>query len=111
VVFAQRGGLDSSGKRFVPGTEPRRYPLFRVTLGGDVLCVGFDIARKESPGYFFGIEEQITEPRFAPPAAPAGTYLRLAELALGTGMHAGQIAVSTLRRPVRVMIAPNLLMT
>lgn len=111
VIFAQRGSLDSSGARFVPASEPRRYPLFRVTLGGDLLCVGFDVTAAEAHGHFFGIEEQITEPRFAPPAIPAGPYLRLAELPLGPGVHAGQVAAATLRRPVRVIIDPHLLIT
>src|SRR5262249_23571006 len=57
VVFAQRGALDATGAKFVPAAEPRRYPMFRVTLGGDLLAVGFDVTRAQALAYFFGIEE------------------------------------------------------
>ena len=36
AVFAQRGALDAGGATFVPAAEPRRYPRFRVTVGGDL---------------------------------------------------------------------------
>ena len=110
VVFAQKGGLDASGGQFVPGAEARRYPRFRVTLGTDLLCVGFDLTAAQA-GYFFGIEEQITEPRFAPPTIPSGPYLKLSDLSLRAGGHAGDVAAALLRRPTRVMIDPHVLIT
>jgi len=108
VVFAQRGGVDQSGAQFVP-SEPRRYPLFRVRLRGDLLCVGFDFTPDQAFGYFFGIEEQITEPRFAAPTTPRGPFVKLSDLTLRTGAHAGDVAAAALRRPTRVMIDPHVL--
>ena len=57
------------------------------------------------------IEEQITEPRFAAPAGTGGVHLKLADLALRAGAHAGDVAAATLRRPTRVMIDPRVLIT
>ncbi|MEP7309261.1 MAG: hypothetical protein ABJA98_27470 [Acidobacteriota bacterium] len=108
-VFAQRGALDASSTQFVPSAEPRRLPLFRVTLRDDLLCVGFDLTRAQAFDYFFGIEEQITAPRFAAPATPGGSYVKLSELPLRAGAHAGDVAAATLRRPVRVLIDPHVL--
>jgi hypothetical protein len=110
VVFAQKGSLDATGAQFVPAAAPRRYPRFRVTLADDVLCVGFDLTSTEAPAYFFGIEEQITEPRFAAPTTPTGPYLKLSDLTLRAGAHAGDVAAATLRRPARVMIDPHVLL-
>jgi hypothetical protein len=53
-------------------TSQRTYPLFRGNIGGDVTFFGFDIpdARgssdpsKNDPGWYFAIEEHVTEPRF-----------------------------------------------
>ena len=111
VVFAQKGGLDATGGQFVPAAEARRYPRFRVTLGADLLCVGFDLTAAQASAYFFGIEEQITEPRFAPPTVPSAPYLKVSDLALRAGAHAGDVAAAMLRRPTRVMIDPHVLIT
>ena len=110
AVFAQRGIL--RGTAFIPAPEPRHLPRFRVTLGGDLLCVGFDITRTQAFDFFFGIEEQITEPRFAAPpvtAFPGGPYVKLSDLALASNANAGDVAAATLRRPVRVLIDPHVL--
>ena len=107
TVFAQRGTLQN-GTTFIPAPEARRLPRFRVTLGGDLLCVGFDLTRPQALDYFFGIEEQITEPRFAAPATD-GLYLKFSDLSLRSDANAGDVAAATLRRPVRVMIDPHVL--
>src|SRR5262249_25364110 len=98
-----------NGVLFIPAAEPRRTPRFRVTLGSDLLCVGFDLTRSQAFDYFFGIEEPITEPRFAAPAAGSGLHLRVADLSLRADANAGDVAAATLRRPVRVVIDPHVL--
>ena len=107
TMFAQRGSLDASGARFAPA-GPRHLPRFRVTLGNDLLCVGFDLSRSEALECFFGIEEHIAEPRFAA-KVPGGKYVTLADLSLRSGAHAGDVASLVLRRPVRVLIDPRFL--
>jgi hypothetical protein len=107
TVFAQRGTLQN-GRDFIPAPEARRMPRFRVTLGNDLLCVGFDLTRTQALDYFLGIEEPITEPRFAAPPT-GGTHLKVSDLSLRPDAGAGHVAAATLRRPVRVVIDPRVL--
>jgi hypothetical protein len=115
----------------------RQYPIFRGDIGPDVTFFGFEIAdprgsddpSKAQPGWYFVIEEHVTEPRFglepAPPPTPSGVWndLSWGDVTLGgaflnpavppatptrEGVTFGQgsaaMAFILLRRPVRVAL-------
>jgi hypothetical protein len=108
VAFAQQGHVDSG--RFVPSGD-RQYPTIRALAGEDLLAVGFSIPQSQAINWFFGLEEQLTEPRFALAAPPAGAQVRAADLGLPANAHAADFAAKVLRRPMRVMIDPRILFT
>ena len=81
VVSAIQAQWNSDGKTRGLGTD-KRYPLFRGQIGPDVNFFGFDVddprgsddPAAKRPGWFFVIEEHITEPRFGlEPDADAST--------------------------------------
>ena len=106
VAFVQRGRVDAG--RFTPSGD-RQYPTIRARCGDDLLAVGFAIARSDAASWFLGLEEQLTEPRFAHPAPAAAGHLAVAQLGLAAGAHAADVAARLLRRPMRVMIDPRVL--
>src|SRR5262245_13168174 len=75
VIYAVRGVL-SGGKRTLstlPADE--EYPIFRGTLQPDVTFIGFNLTPAQvltSPGYFFVLQQQPTEPRFGMDDDPFG---------------------------------------
>jgi hypothetical protein len=117
-------------------TATRSYPIFRGSIGDDVNFFGFALSdplgspdpAANRPGWYFVIEEHLTEPRFGleparppqpqtPPAwndlswpdLPAGNFLNpattLAEREGVTwGANAASMAFILLREPVRVAL-------
>lgn len=107
VVYAARAH-DAGGKP-EPGFE-EKHPLFRGTLGGDIAFFGFELTAAEArgdgtppdEGWFFLLQEQPSEPRFGPTAAPYNElFLRPDEPA---GDTSASIASTLQHRPVRVAI-------
>jgi hypothetical protein len=113
----------------------RQYPAFRGDIGPDVTFFGFELAdprgsddpTKAQPGWYFVIEEHVTEARFglepAPPPAPSSVWndLSWSDVTLGGaflnpavapatptregvtfGQGSASMAFILLRRPVRV---------
>lgn len=71
LIYAVAALKGSGGKR-KPSTAAKseRYPIFRGTLEADVTFLAFDLTAAEArgdatrPGWFFVIQQQMTEPRF-----------------------------------------------
>jgi len=117
-------------------TATRSYPTFRGEIGSDVTFFGFAISdplglpdpAKGRPGWYFVIEEHLTEPRFGlepsqvlkPQAPPVWNDLSWADLPPGDfpnpalvlpqregvtwGANAASMAFILLREPVRVAL-------
>lgn len=117
-------------------TTNRVYPAFRGEIGSDVTFFGFTIAdplgvadpTAQRPGWYFVIEEHLTEPRFGlepvkppqpqtPPVwndlswadLPAGTFLNPAQTlpqreGVTWGANSASMAFILLREPVRVAL-------
>jgi hypothetical protein len=108
VAFAQKGGVD--GGRFFPSGD-RQYPTFRANCRDDLLALGFAIQESDAAHWFFGLEEQLTEPRFALSAPSASSHVHVNDLGLSPNAHAADVAAKVLRRPTRVVIDPRILLT
>lgn len=118
AVYAVRGIADGASRRPPAEGGEELPPLFRGTLEPDVAFFGFDLPLAEaigSPGWYFVLQQQPTEPRFGiddPPVAGAGTHVRLDRRPDGAPLPAGQPwatqagqAAQVLRQlPVRVLI-------
>lgn len=71
MVFAERAHLNPVTGQFEPNGE-MRFPLFQGQLQPDVRFLGFDLTEEvargnddaATPGWYFVIQEQPTEPRF-----------------------------------------------
>jgi hypothetical protein len=136
VVSAVEAKWGSDGVRQLGDT--RKWPLFHGTIGTDLNFFGFDIADPrglDSPaagsnaGWYFVLEEHVTEPRFGlepePSASPDGSWNALSwpEMAqtldrdflnpgsaptpatregVAWGPNAAAMAYALMRRPVRV---------
>jgi hypothetical protein len=117
-------------------TATRSYPTFRGEIGSDVMFFGFAISdplgvadpAKGRPGWYFVIEEHLTEPRFGlepsqvlkPQAPPIWNDLSWADLPPGDfpspalvlppregvtwGTSAASMAFILLREPIRVAL-------
>ena len=84
VVSAVRAAWNNNQTRTL-GTE-RKFPIFRGNIGDDVTFFGFDVSdprgttnpADQRPGWFFVIEEHVTEPRFGlepdKPVQPDGSW-------------------------------------
>jgi hypothetical protein len=105
AIYAVRATVRPDGRRDLAAeTEPAnvRYPSFTGGLLGDVRFFGFTLSAAEArsgsagPGWFFVLQQQLTETRFG--ANPAGPP------PLGTGTTAADVALHVLRRPVRVAV-------
>jgi hypothetical protein len=113
AVYAVRAvsrpdGTKDLADETVPGNVA--YPFFAGSLLTDIRFFGFSLTEAGArsgpagPGYFFVFQQQLTETRFGP--GPSGPP------ALGAGVTSADVAVATLRRPVRVAIhADDLLPT
>ncbi len=73
VVSAIKATWDSGTKtRGLDSKTPRKWPLFRGTIGADLNFFGFDVTGPRGPdnptatdaGWFFVLEEHVSEPRF-----------------------------------------------
>jgi hypothetical protein len=70
VIYAVKAVKTDNGSLQLGSDE--QYPLFQGTLKPDITFLGFNLTRQElsgngtptSPGYFFVIQQQPTEPRF-----------------------------------------------
>jgi hypothetical protein len=72
VIYAVAAVRTGDGLELSPSPDDERHPLFRGTLRPDVTFLGFDLTREKvlgDPGWFFVIQQQPTEPRFALDAA------------------------------------------
>lgn len=134
VVAAVRAVWNPDNKTRGLGAD-RRLPIFRGEIGTDVTFFGFELddaigsddPAAHRPGWYFVIEQHLTEPRFglepAPPRAPAQSWNDLAwtEVSLDRGYlapgampsqptresvtwggSAADMAFILMRRPVRV---------
>lgn len=78
MIFAERAQLAAGGNELEPEGEIR-WPVFQGWLEPDVRFLGFDLTAAEarggndddSPGWYFVIQEQPTEPRFGLDVASA----------------------------------------
>jgi hypothetical protein len=85
VVSAVKAAWNSDNKTRTLGTE-RKLPIFRGNIGEDVTFFAFDVddprgttnPADQRPGWFFVIEEHVTEPRFGlepdKPRVPDGSW-------------------------------------
>ncbi len=93
VIFAGKARAAQQGE---PGDNGRaldetdeRFPIFRGTLQPDITFFGFNLSVDDARGgtaaaplgFFFGFQEQPTEPRFGLEPDAAGTVLRWEDLA------------------------------
>src|SRR5262249_12965964 len=72
VIYAVRAVRNNAQLDLSTNPNDERHPLFRSTLNPDVTFLGFDLKREDaigSPGWFFVIQQQPTEPRFGLDAA------------------------------------------
>lgn len=134
----ERPGQSEPPPASAPGESPKRsemaagktvLPVFKGRLGKDISYVGFDIAPQKMEGFFFILEEQMTEPRFgfdepdndgqngpswldvdwSEVNVDAGKYFRAANLKLAPpatldkwqNPHAATVADALLQRPFR----------
>ena len=74
VIYASKAKLDNNKPVLPPAQEEDiKLPVLRGTIAPDIALLGFDISldelcgniEKRDPGYFFIIQEQPSEPRFA----------------------------------------------
>jgi hypothetical protein len=106
VIFAGKAraalqGEPSDNGRALDETD-ERFPIFRGTLQPDITFFGFNLSVDDARGgtaaaplgFFFGFQEQPTEPRFGLEPDTAGTVLRWEDLAwtnfAGRALEAGQ---------------------
>jgi hypothetical protein len=84
MVYAARAVLDDETGKRIPGTEERQ-PVFGGTLEPDIAFFGFPLSKDEvrggdgDLGWFFVLQEQLSEPRFgldvgAPGDDPPATW-------------------------------------
>jgi hypothetical protein len=131
LVSAVRAEWNGSVRRL--STE-RRWPLFRGEIGADVTFFGFDVDDPQGsanpsdrrPGWYFVIEEHVTEPRFGlepetKPPGPSWNDLRWSDVTPAHGFldtaqslparegvpwgpGAAAMAFILMRKPVRVAL-------
>lgn len=113
VIYAVEGVPAVPGQA-EPGLGTRElYPMFRGSLEPDLVFFGFNLGVDQArggpstPGWFFVIQQQPTEPRFGldvGATAPPGPFLH------PTGGNAAATARGLMQRPVRIAIhAKNML--
>lgn len=120
---AEKGpGANAAGGEMLPGLI--KLPTMRGHLGADISYVGFEIDPKTIDGWFFVIEEHMTEPRFGfdegaangagwqdvgweTLAVQPGSHLALADLRRARAAqawgepHGATVAVAALQEPFR----------
>ena len=101
---AQQGEPSDNGRALDETDE--RFPIFRGTLQPDITFFGFNLSVADARGgtaaaplgFFFGFQEQPTEPRFGLEPDAAGTVQRWEDLAwtnfAGRTLEAGRAAVA-----------------